>query len=562
MYDEYFGLRETPFSIAPNPRFLFMSERHREALAHLVYGVNSDGGFILLTGEVGTGKTTISRCLLDQIPEKSNIAMILNPKLLAGELLATICDELHIKYPEDNSSIKVYIDCIFQYLLEQNALGRKTVVIIEEAQNLTPDVLEQLRLLTNLETNQRKLMQIVMLGQPELLDILAQPELRQLEQRITARYHLMPLSQKETIDYVNHRLGVAGARERDPIFTPGALKLIYKYSEGVPRKVNLMCDRALLGAYVHNEKIVDAKTVKQAAKEVAGRRHKNGKQKRFRKDMFAWLVANLVLMAGVIILGYAIYTKPDVLAVLFNSKPPATDGESTKALALIDEQPVEQSEYHAFQAVFRRWNTDLGPNLGPDACEQAPNVGLSCLNLKGNLRSLRSYNRPAVLSLINGKGQTVYIAVTQITNDMASVHINGQQANLRLDDLETRWFGDYIVLWRPPPNYNGAIVPGSSGKEVTWVANLLAAANGQPLPTQNVMTYDDRLVEQIKQFQLEMGLVTDGIVGAQTLIYLNSAAGLGVPKLGDLPRSSAAKIYGIQVARISEKGLTLMILQT
>ena len=187
MYDEYFGLRETPFSIAPNPRFLFMSERHREALAHLVYGVNSDGGFILLTGEVGTGKTTISRCLLDQIPEKSNIALILNPKLLAGELLATICDELHIKYPDGNDSIKVYIDCIFQYLLEQNALGRKTVVIIEEAQNLTPDVLEQLRLLTNLETNQRKLMQIVMLGQPELLEILAQPELRQLEQRITAR---------------------------------------------------------------------------------------------------------------------------------------------------------------------------------------------------------------------------------------------------------------------------------------------------------------------------------------------------------------------------------------
>lgn len=549
MYDEYFGLRETPFSIAPNPRFLFMSERHREALAHLVYGVNSDGGFILLTGEVGTGKTTISRCLLDQIPEHSNIAMILNPKLLAGELLATICDELHIKYPENNGSIKVYIDCIFQYLLEQNALGRKTVVIIEEAQNLTPDVLEQLRLLTNLETNQRKLMQIVMLGQPELLDILSQPELRQLEQRITARYHLMPLSQKETMDYVNHRLGVAGARERDPIFTVSALKQIYKYSEGVPRKVNLLCDRALLGAYVHNEKIVDAKTVKQAAKEVAGRRNKTGKQKRFKADMIAWFMANVVLMIGVIILAYAIYTKPDALANLFNGNK-SVAGESSQAIQLIDDKPVAQSKYHAFQAVFKRWNTDIGPNLGPDACEQAPNFGLSCLILKGNLHSLRTYNRPAVLALINSKGQTVYVALTQIGAETASININGDQINLRLSELETRWFGDFTLLWRPPPNFNGAIAPGRSGKEVTWVANLLAAANGQPLPAQNVMTYDDILVEQIKQFQLKMGLVSDGIVGAQTLIFLNSAAGLGVPKLA-LPQTSTVENYTFQDGRVA-----------
>ncbi|KPJ90198.1 MAG: hypothetical protein AMJ53_14540 [Gammaproteobacteria bacterium SG8_11] len=550
MYDEYFGLRETPFSIAPNPRFLFMSERHREALAHLVYGINSDGGFILLTGEVGTGKTTISRCLLDQIPEHSNIAMILNPKLLAGELLATICDELHIKYPEGNDSIKVYIDCIFQYLLEQNAQGRKTVVIIEEAQNLTPDVLEQLRLLTNLETNQRKLMQIVMLGQPELLDILAQPELRQLEQRITARYHLMPLTQKETIDYVNHRLGVAGARERDPIFTLSALKQIYKYSEGVPRKVNLLCDRALLGAYVHNEKIVDAKTVKQAAKEVAGRTNKSAKQRRFRTDMVAWFVANVVLMAGVIILGYAIYTKPDVLAAWINDNNPKPMRIS-QTIQAIDALAVEQSKYHAFQQVYKRWNIDVGPNLGPEPCEQAPSFGLSCLNLKGNLRSLRAYNRPAVLSLINGKGQTIYVAVTHVDENGASVHINGEPENLSLTDLEARWFGDYTLLWRPPPNFSGAIAPGKSGKEVTWVANLLAAANGQSLPPQDVMTYDENLVEQIKLFQLKMGLVSDGIVGAQTLIFLNSAAGLGVPKLGELPKSSTADKHVSQVGGVS-----------
>jgi general secretion pathway protein A len=344
-------------------------------------------------------------------------------------------------------------------------------------------------------------------------------------------------------------LGVAGARERDPIFTGSALKLIYKYSDGVPRKVNLLCDRALLGAYVHNEKIVDAKTVKQAAKEVSGRRKKNGKQKPFRADMMAWFVANVVLMVGVVLLGYAIYTKPDVVATLFNGNNPAA-AQSSQALQFIDDQPVEQSKHDAFQAVFKRWNTDIGPNLGPDACEQAPTFGLSCLDLKGNFRSLRSYNRPAVLSLINSKGQTLYVALTHINGDIATVHINGEQTDLKLADLETRWFGDFTLLWRPPPNFSGAIAPGKTGKEVTWVANLLAAANGQPLPTQNVLTYDDIMVEQIKQFQLKMGLLSDGIVGAQTLIFLNSAAGLGVPKLGQLSQTSTAA-KTLHVGRIS-----------
>ena len=539
MYDEYFGLRETPFSIAPNPRFLFMSERHREALAHLVFGINNDGGFILLTGEVGTGKTTISRCLLDQIPENSNIAMILNPKLLAGELLATICDELHIQYPPGNDSIKVFIDCIFKYLLEQNALGRKTVVIIEEAQNLTSDVLEQLRLLTNLETNQRKLMQIILLGQPELLDILAQPELRQLEQRITARYHLMPLSPKQTMDYVYHRLGVAGARERDPIFTIAALKQIYKYSGGVPRKINLLCDRALLGAYVHNVKIVDADTVKKAAKEVAGRRNKTIKQKRFTTEMMVWSSINLVLMLGVLFLGYAVYTKPNVLALMLNKNDHSVQ-PSAEAMSFIDEQPIEGSKFSAFQAVYKRWNMYIEPISGTDACDQASELGLSCLNLKGNMRSLRAYNRPAVLSLINSRGQTIYVAFTRIYDDFATVAVNGEEKKIKLSDMEARWFGDYTLLWRPPPNFNGTILPGTRNRQVTWLANLLAAANGQPLPSQDVMNFNETLVKQVKRFQLKMGLVSDGIVGAQTLIYLNSAAGLGVPKLEEIPQASTA----------------------
>src|SRR4030067_2403998 len=203
MYNDYFGLKETPFSIAPDPRYLYMSEQHREAMAHLIYGFNSDGGFVLLTGEIGTGKTTICRCLLEQMHKNSSIAFIINPKLTVEELLATICDEFGIKYPEGNTSIKVFVDLINAFLLDANAKGYKCLLIIDEAQNLNADVLEQLRLLTNLETNQHKLLQIILLGQPELRDKLSQPELQQLGQRVIATPHLGPLSKKDDTAYVN-----------------------------------------------------------------------------------------------------------------------------------------------------------------------------------------------------------------------------------------------------------------------------------------------------------------------------------------------------------------------
>ena len=272
MYDEFFGLKQTPFSIAPDPRFLYMSEHHREALAHLVYGVSTDGGFVLLSGEVGTGKTTIARALLDQTPENVNMAMVLNPKVIAGELLATICDELKIAYPKGNQSIKVFVDCINEFLIDTHTKGRKTVVLIEESQNLDPDVLEQLRLLTNLETNDRKLLQVVMIGQPELLDLLSRPDLRQLEQRVTARYHLMPLTKRETSDYIRHRLSVAGIK--DSVFSPSALNKVFQLSGGIPRKVNLLCDRAMLGAYTKNTKKINSAIVTKAAEEVFGGEHK------------------------------------------------------------------------------------------------------------------------------------------------------------------------------------------------------------------------------------------------------------------------------------------------
>jgi general secretion pathway protein A len=267
MYNDYFGLREPPFSIAPNPQYLFMSPRHREALAHLLYGIQSDGGFILLTGEVGTGKTTVCRCLLEQIPEDVDTAYILNPKQTAQELLATACDEFKIDYPE-GASIKVLVDLLNGFLLEAHQQGRKTVLIIDEAQNLSVDVLEQLRLLTNLETNQRKLLQIILLGQPELLTLLARQELRQLSQRVTARFHLDALNRDEVADYIQHRLDTAGAK--GSLFPASTVKRIFQISGGIPRLINLVCDRALLGTYVQNKLQVDVPTVNNAAKEILG----------------------------------------------------------------------------------------------------------------------------------------------------------------------------------------------------------------------------------------------------------------------------------------------------
>src|SRR5512133_1013407 len=246
MYKQFFQLRHTPFSIAPDPHYLFMSERHREALAHLLFGVDAGGGFVLLTGEIGAGKTTVCRCFLEQVPSNCNVAYIFNPRLTAVELLRTICEEFRLPAPAPDSSVKELVDTLNGHLLAAHAAGRNNVLIIDEAQNLSLSVLEQLRLLTNLETNERKLLQIILIGQPELRDMLARPELEQLAQRVIARYHLDALTPAETNQYIGHRLGVAGHAGALP-FDTKALQRIHQLARGVPRRINLLCGRALLG---------------------------------------------------------------------------------------------------------------------------------------------------------------------------------------------------------------------------------------------------------------------------------------------------------------------------
>jgi general secretion pathway protein A len=279
MYRRHFGLKRAPFSIAPDPRYLYMSRQHKEALAHLLYGIKSEGGFVLLTGEIGAGKTTICRRLLETLSKNIVVAYIINPTVSAGELPAAICDEFSISYRR-KASTKELVDRINAFLLELNAMRKKAILIIDEAQNLRDEVLEQIRLLTNLETNERKLLQIILIGQPELRERLGEPQLKQLSQRIVARCHIEALSKPEVIGYVKHRIAVArgtarGRREPVPegehaLFSKSALESLYHLSGGIPRLINLICDRSLLGAFVQQKQTVDKKTLEKAAREVLG----------------------------------------------------------------------------------------------------------------------------------------------------------------------------------------------------------------------------------------------------------------------------------------------------
>ncbi len=267
MYLEFYGLTEPPFSITPNPRFLFYSPRHREAFNHLLYGIRERKGFIQLTGEVGAGKTTLCRALLEELGNNYSTALILNPVLDKGELIRAVAAEfgLHVKGME---RLEVLAE-INRFLLKEAAADRDVVLVIDEAQNLSSESLEQIRLLSNLETNDQKLLQIVLMGQPELRDRLEEYSLRQLRQRITVRYHLTPLSRKELSQYVQHRLAISGARGV-PTFTGPALWRVFSYSKGIPRLVNALCDKCLLAGYVRQSDQIDFGTVGRAINELEG----------------------------------------------------------------------------------------------------------------------------------------------------------------------------------------------------------------------------------------------------------------------------------------------------
>jgi general secretion pathway protein A len=525
MYNEYFGFKESPFSIAPDPRYLYMSEQHREALAHLIYGFNSDGGFVLLTGEVGTGKTSVCRCLLEQVPENTSIAFILNPKLTVEELLATICDEFGIQYPRRNSSIKVFVDLINTYLLDAHAKGQKAVLIIDEAQNLSVDVLEQLRLLTNLETNQRKLLQIILLGQPELREKLSRPELRQLSQRIIARYHLRPLSKKEVGAYVTHRLSVAGIK--DQLFPESTLDKLYRLSGGVPRVINMLCDRALLGTYTQGKSQVSKSTLKKAAREIFGKT--NRPEIYSYKKIALWLLPISMFIVGIVLAATYYEAKQDTTKQLL--KPAPVVQEQYGDLLWPDDQPVNKSKDMAFQELLKIWGLSFQPDKNIDPCQYAVVKGLQCYNALGNLNSLRLLNRPAILKLYDEQGREFYVTLTALKEESAIIMIGEEAREVSLSEIEGRWLGDYTILWKMPPDYSGIIQPGTQSPMVQWLDNQLAKIYNRVSRERENILYDDDLVRQVKKFQISRGLIPDGIVGAQTLIHINSAAGIETPRL-------------------------------
>ncbi len=520
MYTQFFNLKQSPFSIAPDPRYLFMSERHREALAHLLYGVGSGGGFVLLTGEIGAGKTTVCRCFMEQIPTNCKLAYIFNPKLSVPELLLSICDEFRIDLTLQEAgavSVKTYVDAINSYLLRSHAQAKNNVLIIDEAQNLSAEVLEQLRLLTNLETSERKLLQIILIGQPELRTMLALPELEQLAQRVIARYHLGSLSAAETGSYVRHRLAVAGAAAAAPFSRP-LLAQIHQISKGVPRRINLLCDRALLGAYVENRHEVTRNIMRKAAAEVFG---EHATLAAAAKQRWAYGLGGM--MAGVLISVAAVWH------LLPHSAPGAVkSGAQAAAAAALKAAPTPPMGLDgAVRALAVLWGQTL-PDGEP--CQAALNFNLRCHRSKGGLEELRLLDRPAVLSLHDGPATLSYALLTSLSQAGATLRVNGKDQAIGLADLKARFDGEFLTLWRAPRGWRDEVSGGDRGPDVDWLMLRLAQRYGIKTPAEN-QPLDAEMQGHLRQFQLSQKLAADGVAGPKTFIRLNQLGGAKEPHL-------------------------------
>ena len=682
MYLDYFGLSEASFSITPDPQYLFLSEQHREALAHLLYGAGENGGFVLLTGEVGTGKTTICRAFLEQTPEPVDVALVLNPALTAVELMQAICHEFGVETPAHQDSAKVLVDHLNSFLLEAHARGRHPVLVIDEAQNLRPQVLEQVRLLTNLETPKHKLLQIFLIGQPELREILASRELRQLNQRITARFHLNPLSARETAAYVDHRVTVAGVQR--PLFSAAALREVHRRSRGVPRLVNLICDRALLGAAVSRRLQVTPPIVRRAARELLGdrqpQRHLSRRQSPLAMaaalvlalGLGGWLggwlggsglleqarqqldQARLVwsalqsdeplaageamketgatadvaaeasdatadateasdatvnateasaatadateapgaskangataarseaMLAGKIMAkdrsAATNAAKPDAntaseqamaaahaesdqaamladTAALVPAAPNVSDASDAPeapdavipriALARIAPQVPEAAlgelsellleEHESLPALLRPWGH--APDAAAD-CASVFELGLDCERSSERWSDLRLFDRPAVLELMLD-GQPRHALITGIDDEYAVLAHGDRRRRVAIANLDERWSGDVLMLWRLPPSGTRLIGPSTTGEAVSWLRQRLAALPDATLTDLSSPRYNADVQSAVRAFQRARGLEVDGIAGPRTLILLNNAlADTEIPRLSQSP---------------------------
>jgi general secretion pathway protein A len=572
MYASFFGLNEKPFAITPDPRYLYLGPRHAEALAHLLYGITESGGFIQLTGEVGTGKTTVVRSLLEQLPQNTEVALVLNPRLSPTEFLLAICDELQVEV-EERASPKAIIDALNLRLLKAHAAGRRVVLIVDEAQNLSTEVLEQIRLLTNLETAKQKLLQIILVGQPELRDLLARSDLRQLAQRITGRYHLEPLEAGELQAYVRHRLDVAGGRGQ--IFTTAAIRELHRSSDGIPRLVNVIADRALLGAWSREASTVDARMTRQAAREVFGERVKRRVRRSPGGAAMLLGLAGVVIVAMAAVILFLLLREPagmldaardtaaadarlpaatpvqrptpaptDAAAVAAETvslpaAQPEPAAELVPSAAAVEAEPLERrlaagllpsGTDTAFASLFDAWDISYSPDAGP-ACDQAAARGLRCLLQRGTWGELAVLDRPVIMVLSDAQGREHQLVLRRILDGQAELQAGDERVQVPLGELLTLWYGEYLLLWRPEAGAGRALARGATGADVLWLRRVLGELRGAPVLPADSSRYDPALEAAVRDFQRDARLAVDGIAGGMTLVAVNNALDLPRPRL-------------------------------
>jgi len=558
MYLSFFGLQQEPFSIAPDPRFLYLSDKHRDALALLNYGLNRGASFVLLTGEIGAGKTTVWRRFLEELPSNFDVANVVNPKLDAQALIARICEDLHLDTPRDEAPIDM-IDALHGHLLLAHAMGRRTLIVIDEAQALSNEVLEQLRLLTNLDSSGRKL-QVMLIGQPELRQTLRQPQLEPLAQRVVARYHLPALSESETAGYIAHRLAVAGLRGPAP-FDGESIGLIHRLCAGVPRRINVVCDQALANAQAAGRRRVDRHTVERAVAATYGGKPATVVEPTVeRTSVNVWAAAGVAaaaLVGGVLLAprvqsmrgaddvarppvgqtvpaAPAVRVEPATAAVA--EAVPARSQVGVPPLALAAAAPAKASltgpaqdvlftaaaadESAAWRTLAGLWGARLGPG---DACAAALAQSLRCLRLRGGVATILQLDRPGLLRLVDERGRVAHALLTTIGGELATINVAGTEATVSWTELARVWRGDFATLWRAPAGYGDGEVAGNTA----WLAERLAAIDGQG----PIAKGREPLRARIAAFQLAHGLTPDGLAGPLTVMQLARASQGDEPRL-------------------------------
>jgi general secretion pathway protein A len=542
MYLRYFGLNEAPFSITPDPAFVFLSPRHRDALAHLMYGIGKggSGGFVQLTGEVGTGKTTLCRCLMEQIPEGTQIALLLNPLVTPRELLAAVSEELGIDVSESIDSTRLLVDGLNRYLLAAHERGERVVVVIDEAQDLSTEALEQVRLLTNLETSKEKLLQIVLLGQPELRELLQRRTLRQLAQRITARYHLSPLGPKETHLYVRHRMQVAGA-QRNP-FRRSAMNALYQRSQGIPRLINIIADRSLIAAFAKERMDVTAAMVHEAANEVQlGERQV--KRVRWPLLLGATAVTAVAVLTVATFSGFQIpfdiagmetqsaamqvVDEPQIEAASLpqlvpESLPEPIQSEMVEALG---KDWLEDHQQAIWQGLADNWRQPGAAVAIQAACNGDDSLGYACLRDQGNWLKINRLGLPVVLVL--QEGSSSYLLLQGVDADRLLVGTAEQLRTVSRESVESSWLGTYLVVWPQAAGWPPIVGRGDTGPAV---ATIMEMASLVDVPYHGDRVFDAAFELWLRGFQARNGLKADGIVGRNTLLQLMTAS-IQEPKL-------------------------------